>query len=136
MTKHQTVSVVLSLLLILGDFSPLMGQEPPSANVNNLFATWTKLSLIGYSQLEIELALAHVKPETLDRVKHRLRQKVIYNLQKMHIVQELRNSTTPLDLNSILQKITTEIRFVGLENDDYMRDMIRDTFGVIPDDTS
>ena len=136
MTRHQTVSVVLGLLLCLGDLSSSMGQESPSINVNNLFATWTKLSLIGYNQLEIELALAHVKPETLKRVKHRLRQRVIYNLRKMNITQEFKNSATLLDLESILQKISTEIRFAGLENDAYIRNMIRDTFGITPYDTS
>lgn len=121
----------MSLLLLFFSQAPLtMGQAPPASNINNLFSIWAKLSLTGYTQSEIETALDHVEPKLLQRVKHRLRLNVIQNLARMNLKEEFMNSTTQHDLTVVTNKIRMEIRFAGLENDRYLRVMIRNNFGV------
>ncbi|MBF0289698.1 MAG: hypothetical protein HQM14_17940 [SAR324 cluster bacterium] len=123
--------LLMSLLLLFFNQAPLtMGQAPPASNINNLFSIWAKLSLTGYTQSEIETTLEHVDSKLLQKVKHRLRLNVIQNLARMNLKQEFMTSTTQHDLTAVTNKIRMEIRFAGLENDRYLRVMIRNNFGV------
>ncbi len=128
--QHCRRILIVSLFMCLMPVTLLIGQPKPIDSVNNLFTVWVKLSLIGYSQSEIETALDHVDTKQLDRVKHRVRLNVIKNLKRMNIDYEIDNSTTPIDLRLVIEKIRTEVRFAGLENDRHLRNMIRREFGV------
>ncbi|MGK5094875.1 hypothetical protein WDW89_23055 [Deltaproteobacteria bacterium TL4] len=97
---------------------------------DNLFSVWVKLSLIGYSQSEIETALNHVDPKQLSRVKQRLRLNVIKNLRRMRLETDIEMSTTEQELSIIRDKIRTEIRFAGLENDRHITTMIQHQYGI------
>lgn len=119
------------IFLQVGLFStPVFGQVLGQGKHNNPFSMWVKLSLMGYSQSEIESTLQNVDAKELDMVRHRLRSNVITNLQHMNIQNEIRNSTNTQDLKFVIDKIRTEIRFAGLEKDHHVRSMIRDKFGI------
>jgi hypothetical protein len=102
-----------------------------TANSVNLFSRWVKLSLMGFNQSEIEATLSSYTPDQLQEVKHRLRRNVMNNLLNGNLQQDIELSTTEQELRYIREKIRTEIRFAGLENDRYIRRMIRHQFGII-----
>ena len=59
---------------------------------------------------------------------------MIDNLKRSGIRSLIRNSSDSDDLNVIVNKIITEIRYVGLEHDRDLRLSIKEEFGVTLDD--
>lgn len=110
--------------------SLVLGQSKTSTNVINLFSVWVKLSLVGYSQSEIESTLVNVDPQLLSQVKQRVRLNVINNLRSTNLPGEIEIASTEQELSLIRNKINTEIRFAGMENDTHLRWMIRKHFGI------
>ena len=127
-------SLVLPLLfqapLSLGQVANPPNMATPNLGARNLLSIWTKLSLIGYSQSEIEVALQDVDEALLQKVKHQMRRSVIKNLMQMHLKEEIAQATSPQDLRLVNDKIWTQIRFAGLENDRHLQVMIRKHFGI------
>lgn len=126
--------IVLPLLfqvpLIMGQAANQPNMATAATSARNIFSIWTKLSLVGYSQSEIEAALQDVDEALLGKVKHQMRRNVIRNLRRMRLKEEIARSTTTQDLRLVNDKIWTEIRFAGLENDRHLQVMIRKHFGV------
>lgn len=108
-------------------------QVSASAGRENLFSVWIRLSMIGYSQSEIESTLSYLPDNQLKQVKHLVRLNVIKTLKGMNLSGEIERSNHPQSLASIRRKILTEIRFAGLENDHYLRYMIQNYFGISVD---
>ena len=96
----------------------------------NLYSIWLKLSLMGHNQSEIEAILNGVTPEQLYRIKNQLRRDVLNTLRRLNLHNEISMSTTEQELFTIREKIRTEIRFAGMENDSRLRRMIRHQFGI------
>ena len=138
--KVLLISGLLALLLVPVPIVIAQNATPATTNgtqagakagTRNLFSLWIKMSLIGYSQSEIESALmGKVEPAQLKRVKHRLRINVINNLRNQNLRDDILNSSTVQDLRIIQEKVRTEVRFAGLENDSHLRMLIRRHFGV------
>lgn len=102
----------------------------PTTNVNHLFSIWAGLSLMGYSQSEIESLLENISPRVIQKVKHRLRLTVINKLNRLNVKADFERSTSRHDLRLAREKIRSEVRFAGLENDRHLRVMIRNRFGI------
>lgn len=100
----------------------------------NMYTTWVKLALIGKNQAEIEYYFKNIDEKTMGLIKKRIRFAVIDNLKRSGIRSLIRNSSDSDDLNVIVKKIITEIRYVGLEHDRDLRLSIKEEFGVTLDD--
>ena len=118
------------LIVLLIGVPPGLGQQPPADNRGNLYSIWLKLSLMGYNQSEIEAVLTGILPEQLSFLKRQLRRDVINSLRRLNIKNEIDMITTEQELFNIREKIRTEIRFMGMENDIHLRRMIRHQFGI------
>jgi len=99
-------------------------------SVVSVYSIWVQFSLRGHSQGEIESLLRNMDPKTLEQVKDRLRQNVISNLRLKKIERQFQASRDTDDLNSVRESIATEIRFAGLQNDDELRFLIKEHFGI------
>ena len=86
--------------------------------------------MMGHNQSEIEGLLAGGTEEQLLRLKNRLRRDVLATLMQLNLKIEIELSRTEQDLMMIRDKIRTEIRFSGLENDQLLHRMIRHKFGI------
>lgn len=134
MTKNDLIrkhllGVLSGALLLVG--TPVIGlAQTNGTSPVNIFSQWVKLSLMGYNQSEIEATLSVYQPEALQEVKHRLRRNVLNNLMGGNLQQDISLSSTEQELRYIRDKIRTEIRFAGLENDPQIRTMIRHQFGI------
>jgi hypothetical protein len=122
----RTLLMVAAVLLLIG--SPIT----PAANprIVNLYSVWVQLALRGHPQEEIESLLRNMDPQTIEEVKARLRRTVIANHELKRLGQLYRTSRDKDDLNVIVHSIQTELRFAGLENDQEIRIMIQDRFGI------
>jgi hypothetical protein len=69
-------------------------------------------------------------PKSIEQVKERLRNTVLSNLESKRVRQRYLSARDSDDLESVFTSIETELRFAGLQNDDEIRLMIRDRFGV------
>jgi len=127
--KTKVVLVVLLAALLIG-VPPGLGQQPPAANRGNLYSIWLKLSMMGHNQSEIEGILTGITEQQLQRLKNRLRRDVLETLMHHNLHNEIELSRTEQDLVMIRDKIRTEIRFAGLENDLLLQRMIRHKFGI------
>jgi len=127
--KTKVVLVVLLAALLIG-VPPGLGQQPPADTRDNLYSIWLKLSMMGHNQSEIEGLLAGITVEQLQRLKNRLRRDVLATLMQLNLNSEIELSRTDQDLVMIRDKIRTEIRFAGLENDLLLQRMIRHKFGI------
>ena len=127
--RTKVILVGLFVILLIG-VPPGLGQQPPADNKGNLYSIWLKLSLMGYNQSEIEAILNGVTPEQVKRIKIQLRRDVISSLRRSNLQNEIDLSTTEQELFTIREKIRTEIRFMGMENDVRLRWMIRHQFGI------
>ena len=127
--KTKVVLVVLLAALLIG-VPPGLGQQPPAGKRDNLYSIWLKLSMMGHNQSEIEGLLAGITVEQLQRLKNRLRRDVLATLMQLNLNSEIELSRTDQDLVMIRDKIRTEIRFAGLENDLLLQRMIRHKFGI------
>ena len=129
MRFRMNIMLLALLVALLVLVPPGLGQQPVVDNRVNMYSAWLKLSLMGHSQSEIEAILKTV-PEQLHNIKHQLRRDVLNALKRLNLVQEIQMSTTEQELITIREKIRTEIRFAGMENDQYLRSMIRHQFGI------
>ena len=127
--RTKVILVGLLVILLIG-VPPGLGQQPPADTKGNLYSIWLKLSLMGYNQSEIEAILNGVTPEQVKRIKIQLRRDVISSLRRLNLQNEIDLSTTEQELFTIREKIRTEIRFMGMENDVRLRWMIRHQFGI------
>ena len=127
--KTKVVLVVLLVALLIG-VPPGLGQQAPADNRENLYSVWLKLSMMGHNQSEIEGILAGITEQQLLRLKNRLRRDVLSALIQQNLRNEIELSRTEQDLMMIRDKIKTEIRFSGLENDRLLPRMIRHKFGI------
>ena len=117
--------------VVLTTVVPVRGIAQDNINTpGNIFSQWVKLSLMGYNQSEIEATLNVYQTEEIKLVKRRLRRNVLNNLVGWNLKQDISLSTTEQELRYIRDKIRTEIRFAGLENDFLVRQMIRHQFGI------
>ena len=127
----RTKAILIGLLVVmLFGVPPGLGQQPPVDSQGNLYSIWLKLSLMGHNQSEIEAILNGVTPEQLYRIKNQLRRDVLNTLRRLNLHNEISMSTTEQELFTIREKIRTEIRFAGMENDSRLRRMIRHQFGI------
>ncbi len=127
----RTKAILIGLLVVLlVGVPPGLGQQPPVDSQGNLYSIWLKLSLMGPNQSEIEAILNGVTPEQLNRIKNQLRRDVLNTLRRLNLHNEISMSTTEQELFTIREKIRTEIRFAGMENDSRLRRMIRHQFGI------
>ena len=127
----RTKAILIGLLVVLlVGVPPGLGQQPPVDSQGNLYSIWLKLSLMGHNQSEIEAILNGVTPEQLYRIKNQLRRDVLNTLRRLNLHNEISMSTTEQELFTIREKIRTEIRFAGMENDSRLRRMIRYQFGI------
>ena len=127
----RTKAIMIGLLVVLlFGVPPGLGQQPPVDSQGNLYSIWLKLSLMGHNQSEIEAILNGVTPEQLNRIKNQLRRDVLNTLRRLNLHNEISMSTTEQELFTIREKIRTEIRFAGMENDSRLRRMIRHQFGI------
>ena len=127
----RTKAILIGLLVVLlVGVPPGRGQQPPVDSQGNLYSIWLKLSLMGHNQSEIEAILNGVTPEQLYRIKNQLRRDVLNTLRRLNLHNEISMSTTEQELFTIREKIRTEIRFAGMENDTRLRRMIRHQFGI------
>ena len=127
----RTKAILIGLLVVLlGGVPPGLGQQPPVDSQGNLYSIWLKLSLMGHNQSEIQAILNRVTPEQLNRIKNQLRRDVLNTLRRLNLHNEISMSTTEQELFTIREKIRTEIRFAGMENDSRLRRMIRHQFGI------
>ena len=127
--RTKSILICLLVVLIVG-VPPGLGQQPPVDSQGNLYSIWLKLSLMGHNQSEIEAILNGVTPEQLNRIKNQLRRDVLNTLRRLNLHNEISMSTTEQELFTIREKIRTEIRFAGMENDSRLRRMIRHQFGI------
>ena len=127
--RTNVILVGLLVILLIG-VPPGLGQQPLVDKKGNLYSIWLKLSLMGYNQSEIEAILNGVTPEQVNRIKIQLRRDVISSLRRLNLQNEIDLSTTEQELFTIREKIRTEIRFMGMENDVRLRWMIRHQFGI------
>ena len=126
---------VLGTGIIFSTMSPVGGIAQDNINTpKNIFSQWVKLSLMGYNQSEIEATLNVYQSKEIQLVKRRLRRNVLNNLVGGNLKQDISLSTTEQELRYIRDKIRTEIRFAGLENDLLVRQMIRHQFGIAVQD--
>ena len=127
----RTKAILIGLLVVLlVGVPPGLGQQPPVDSQGNLYSIWLKLSLMGHNQSEIEAILNGVTPEQLSRIKNQLRRDVLNTLRRLNLHNDISMSTTEQELFTIREKIRTEIRFAGMENDSRLRRMIRHQFGI------
>ena len=127
--RTKVILIGLLVVLLVG-VPPGLGQQPPVHSQGNLYSIWLKLSLMGHNQSEIEAILNGVTPEQLNRIKNQLRRDVLNTLRRLNLHNEISMSTTEQELFTIREKIRTEIRFAGMENDSRLRRMIRHQFGI------
>jgi len=127
--KTKVVLVVLLVALMIG-VPPGLGQQAPAEKQENLYSVWMKLSMMGHNQSEIEGILSDITDKQLLHLKNRLRRDVMNTLTYLNLRNEIDLSRTETDLVHIRNKIRTEIRFAGLENDRLLPLMIRHKFGI------
>ena len=127
--KTKVVLVVLLVALLIG-VPPGLGQQPPVDKRDDLYSIWMKLSMMGHNQSEIEGILTGITKQQLMRLKNRLRRDVLDTLMHHNLLNQIELSRTEQDLVMIRDKIRTEIRFAGLENDQLLQRMIRHKFGI------
>ena len=127
--KTKVVLFVLLVALMIG-VPPGLGQQAPKERHENLYSVWMKLSMMGHNQSEIEGILSDITEKQLLLLKNRLRRDVMDTLKYLNLRNEIDLSRTERDLVLIRDKIRTEIRFAGLENDRLLQLMIRHKFGI------
>ena len=127
--KTKVVLVVLLVALLIG-VPPGLGKQSPKEIREDLYSIWIKLSMMGHNQSEIEGILTEISQQQLQHLKNRLRRDVLNTLIHLNLSNEIELSRTEQDMVMIRDKIRTEIRFAGLENDLLLQRMIRHKFGI------
>ena len=127
--KTKVVLVVLLVALLIG-VPPGLSKQSPKESREDLYSIWIKLSMMGHNQSEIEGILTEISQQQLQHLKNRLRRDVLNTLIHLNLSNEIELSRTEQDMVMIRDKIRTEIRFAGLENDLLLQRMIRHKFGI------
>ena len=127
--KTKVVLVVLLVALLIG-VPPGLGKQSPKESREDLYSIWIKLSMMGHNQSESEGILTGISQQQLQHLKNRLRRDVLNTLTHLNLSNEIELSRTEQDMVMIRDKIRTEIRFAGLENDLLLQRMIRHKFGI------
>ena len=127
--KTKVVLVVLLVALLIG-VPPGLSKQSPKESREDLYSIWIKLSMMGHNQSEIEGILTGITEQQLQHLKNRLRRDVLNTLTHLNLSNEIELSRTEQDMVMIRDKIRTEIRFAGLENDLLLQRMIRHKFGI------
>ena len=127
--KTKVVLVVLLVALLIG-VPPGLSKQSPKESREDLYSIWIKLSMMGHNQSEIEGILTGISQQQLQHLKNRLRRDVLNTLTHLNLSNEIELSRTEQDMVMIRDKIRTEIRFAGLENDLLLQRMIRHKFGI------
>ena len=127
--KTKVVLVVLLVALLIG-VAPGLSKQSPKESGEDLYSIWIKLSMMGHNQSEIEGILTEISQQQLQHLKNRLRRDVLNTLIHLNLSNEIELSRTEQDMVMIRDKIRTEIRFAGLENDLLLQRMIRHKFGI------
>lgn len=125
-TKFRVAALLAAAMLLVG--APIAPAQNP--RVVNLYSVWVQLALRGHPQEEIESLLRNMDAAVISEVKERLRNTVIANLKLKKLGQNYRASRDKDDLNVVVTQIQTELRFASLENDEEVRMMIKDHFGI------
>lgn len=118
--------LIVSLLLLLAGATSL-AQSPSSVSI---YSIWIRLSLRGMNQGEIESLMRNMARKNIGEVKERLRKTVISNLKAKKIPERFLASRDSDDLKSVLISIETELRFAGLQNDENVKQMIKNKLGI------
>ena len=99
-------------------------------NAGNMYTIWMKLALLGKNQAEIEYYFRQFDEASLEKIKSKVRFAVLENLRRSGIKTLIAKSSDIDDLNVVVQRIMTEIRYVGMELDDDLKLSIKEEFGV------
>lgn len=119
--------LLVSLMLVGGD----LYSQTARKNTGNMYTQWMKLALLGKNQAEIEYFFRNVDSTTLDQIKQRIRFAVIDNLKRSGIHSLINKRSDIDDINVLINKIVTEIRYVGMEHDEDLRMSIKEEFGIL-----
>lgn len=128
MLSRLTKILIFTLLGLTLFSAPISLAQGPSAI--SIYSIWVRLSLGGFSQLEIESMLRNMDPKTIEDVKNRLRRTILSHLQLKKIRKQIKTSRDKDDLNNVVNSIETEIRFAGMQSDDQLKLMIKDRYGI------
>ena len=120
---------ILLLLLMVVICSMNLYSQPAKIS-KNLYTTWIKLALIGKNQAEIEYYFRDRGEEEIERIKKRIRFAILDSLNRSGIKNMIAKSTDADDINIIVRKVMTEIRYSGLEHDEDLRLSIKEKFGI------
>ncbi len=128
MISRSAKWLVLAVALLTLVFTPMTLAQGPSAV--SIFSIWVRLSLRGFNQEEIESLLQNMDSKLVEQVKTRLRKTVLGNLQLKKIGDLIKRSQDKDDINIVISSIETEIRFAGMQNDEPLKLLIKDQFGI------
>lgn len=123
--------VMAFLMLFLFTDQVSYSQTDKKERKENLYTVWMKLAILGKNQAEIEsYFLRKIGPEDLELVKGRIRNTVLDNLKRSGLESRIMASYDLDDLNVVIDRVLTEIRYVGLEHDQDLRQTIKEEFGI------
>ena len=97
---------------------------------SNIYTEWMQLALLGKSQAEIEYYFRSLDEETLGRIKNQIRFTILDNLRRAGLRDKVEKSFDKDDINVVVSKVLIEIRYMGLELDEDLRQSIKEEFGV------
>ncbi len=86
--------------------------------------------LVGKNQAEIEYYFRNLDEKTIEQIKRRIRFAIIDNLIRSGIKGMIAKSSDADDVNVVIRKVITEIRYSGLEHDQDLRLSIKEEFGI------
>ncbi|OGG99669.1 MAG: hypothetical protein A2600_12470 [Candidatus Lambdaproteobacteria bacterium RIFOXYD1_FULL_56_27] len=119
------------LMLFLFTDQVSYSQTDKKERKENLYTVWMKLAILGKNQAEIEsYFLRKIGSEDLELVKGRIRNTVLDNLKRSGLESRIMASYDLDDLNVVIDRVLTEIRYVGLEHDQDLRQTIKEEFGI------
>lgn len=119
--------LVLSLFIFVGGNT----YSQPAKDIGNIYTIWIKLALLGKNQSEIEYYFRNIDTQTMGSIKKRLRFAVLDNLRRIGVKKLVSRTADMDDLNVVVNKIATEVRYAGMEHDEDLRLTIKEEFGVI-----
>lgn len=131
--RKGVFALLLTWGLIVGPagFGASDVQPPKQEKEENLITTWMQLALLGKNQAEIEYYfIRNQKREKIGEVKQMMRSTVMDNLRRSNIRYLISHASDSDDLNVVVNKIITEIRYMGMEHDEDLKISIKEEFGV------
>ena len=128
-TMQRIVLVTIFCFLIFSG----QGFSQPRKDPGNLYTKWVTLALLGKNQAEIENYFRNIDDPLMNKIKERIRFTVLDNLRRSGIRNMIQSSNDLDDIRVVHQKIITEIRYIGMEHDQDLRQSIREEFGVMLD---